>query len=96
MREREDETARQRRTARTTPADAEGESGDRQAREEAEAAVTRRAGDRDRAGDSDRAGADGHRAKRQRPGLGREEQTSAQNDEQTREQNEERTRDREA
>ncbi|MFE5973182.1 hypothetical protein ACFQ64_13600 [Streptomyces sp. NPDC056460] len=82
MRERGNEDARQRRTAPTTPADAEGESGDKEARETAEAAVTRRAGD------SDRAGADGHRAKRQRPGIGREEQT--------REQQEEQTRDREA
>ncbi|MFB7235471.1 hypothetical protein ACFCXK_11915 [Streptomyces sp. NPDC056269] len=88
MRERGNEDARRRRTAPTTPADAEGESGDKEARETAEAAVTRRAGDRDRAGDSDRAGADGHRAKRQRPGIGREEQT--------REQQEEQTRDREA
>ncbi|WP_435972644.1 hypothetical protein [Streptomyces sp. Qhu_M48] len=58
------------RPARTTPAHAEGESGDRKAREEAEEAVT------SRAGDTDREGAAGHRAKRQRPGVGREEQTS--------------------
>ncbi|MFE5548476.1 hypothetical protein ACFQ71_32270 [Streptomyces sp. NPDC056534] len=84
MRERGNEDGRRRRTAPTTPADAEGESGDKEARETAEAAVTRRAGDRDRAGDSDRAGADGHRAKRQRPGIGREEQTGEQQEEQTR------------
>ncbi|MFD8641204.1 hypothetical protein ACFV14_12935 [Streptomyces zaomyceticus] len=56
----------------TTPADAEGESGDREAREDAEEAVTRRAGD------ADRADADGPRAKRQRPGLGREERNRDQ------------------
>ncbi|MCX5231152.1 hypothetical protein ABZY16_30640 [Streptomyces sp. NPDC006553] len=70
MRERANEDERRhRRTAPTTPAGAEGESGDKEAREDAEAAVTRRAGD------TDREGAGGHRAKRQRPGLGREEQT---------------------
>ncbi|MFJ2931225.1 hypothetical protein ACIO8G_00490 [Streptomyces sp. NPDC087219] len=73
MKERANEDERrQRRTAPTTPAGAEGESGDKEAREEAEAAVTHRAGD------TDREGADGHRAKRQRPGLGREEQTRDQ------------------
>ncbi|MFE7598369.1 hypothetical protein [Streptomyces sp. NPDC057494] len=66
---------RHRRPAPTTPAHAEGESGDRQAREDAGAAVTRRAGD------TDLAGAGGHRAKRQRParvgpsGPRREERT---------------------
>ncbi|MCB8906957.1 MULTISPECIES: hypothetical protein [unclassified Streptomyces] len=73
MKERANEDERRdRRTAPTTPAGAEGESGDKEAREDAEAAVTRRAGD------TDRAGAGGHRAKRQRPGLGREEQTREQ------------------
>ncbi|MFE5593581.1 hypothetical protein [Streptomyces sp. NPDC056549] len=58
-----------RRPAPTTPAHVEGESEDRQAFEDAGAAVTRRAGD------TDLAGAGGHRAKRQRPGPGREERT---------------------
>ncbi|MDX2563223.1 hypothetical protein PV371_26680 [Streptomyces sp. TX20-6-3] len=72
MKERANEDARRRRTTPTTPAGAEGESGDKEAREEAEEAVAHRAGD------TDREGADGHRAKRQRPGLGREEQTRGQ------------------
>ena len=55
--------------ARTTPSQAEGESGDRESRREAEEAVV------DRPGDTDPEGADGHTAKRQRPGIGREEQT---------------------
>ncbi|MEU7391459.1 hypothetical protein [Streptomyces tanashiensis] len=63
---------RHHRAAPTTPAHAEGESGDREAREDAEAAVTRRAGD------TGLAGAGGHRAKRQSPGTGREEQTRDQ------------------
>ncbi|MEU3690435.1 hypothetical protein [Streptomyces narbonensis] len=57
------------RQARTTPAHAEGESGDEAAREEASEAVS------GRAGDADPQGADGHAVKRQRPGIGREEQT---------------------
>ncbi|MER7950541.1 hypothetical protein ABTY59_24450 [Streptomyces sp. NPDC096079] len=65
----EQERRRHRRAAPTTPAHAEGESGDKEAREEAEAAVTRRAGD------TDLPGAGGHRDKRERPGVGREEQT---------------------
>ncbi|MFE5946717.1 hypothetical protein [Streptomyces sp. NPDC056480] len=73
MKERANEDERRRRRAApTTPGGAEGESGDGEAREAAEAAVTRRAGD------TDREGAGGHRAKRQRPGLGREEQTRDQ------------------
>ncbi|MFE1230438.1 hypothetical protein [Streptomyces sp. NPDC058745] len=55
--------------ARTTPSQAEGESGDRESRREAEQAVA------DRPGDTDPQGADGHAAKRQSPGIGREEQT---------------------
>ncbi|MER5811690.1 hypothetical protein ABT143_26485 [Streptomyces sp. NPDC002033] len=52
---------------RTTPSQAEGESGDREARQQADDAVVGGSGD----GDAD---AGGHRAKRQRPGVGREEQ----------------------
>ncbi|WP_318210404.1 hypothetical protein [Streptomyces sp. SJL17-1] len=63
------EHERRRRAARTTPADAEGESGDREARQTAEEAV------KGRAGDTDLEGADGHHDKRSRPGVGREEQT---------------------
>ncbi|MFC9589959.1 hypothetical protein ACFTUC_09255 [Streptomyces sp. NPDC056944] len=64
------EQRRHRRPAPTPAhAEGEGESGDRQAFEDAGAAVTRRAGD------TDPAGAGGHRAKRQRPGPRREEQT---------------------
>ncbi|MFF0273195.1 hypothetical protein [Streptomyces sp. NPDC004330] len=55
--------------SRTTPSEAEGESGDEEARKKARDAV------KGRAGDTDREGADGHRAKSQRPGIGREEQT---------------------
>ncbi|MET9604827.1 hypothetical protein ABZZ17_07130 [Streptomyces sp. NPDC006512] len=54
---------------RTTPSEAVGESGDREARQEAEEAVVRRSD----AGDTEDAG--GHAAKRQRTGTGREEQT---------------------
>lgn len=54
---------------RTTPAHAEGESGDAEARREADEAVA------GRMGTTDREGADGHTAKRQSPGVGREEQT---------------------
>ncbi|MFF7779164.1 hypothetical protein ACFZCG_32650 [Streptomyces tanashiensis] len=64
----EQEHRRRRRRSRTTPAHAEGESGDREARE----AVT------GRAGDTDTKGADGHRSKRQSPGAGREEQNEEQ------------------
>ncbi|MEK9521025.1 hypothetical protein ACIOMM_03465 [Streptomyces sp. NPDC087908] len=66
------EHERSHRPSRTTPAEAEGESGDREAREKAEDAV------QGRAGDTDREGTDGHRAKRQSPGIGREEQTEQQ------------------
>lgn len=54
---------------RTTPSEAVGESGDREAREQAEDAVVRRSTTSE--GDAD---AGGHSAKRQRPGIGREEQ----------------------
>ncbi|MFJ8666148.1 hypothetical protein [Streptomyces sp. NPDC093600] len=79
---------------RTTPSEAVGESGDQEARREADEAVvddkagtrgtegTRGdagdAGDRGHAGDGgteDTRGAQGHEAKLERPGLGREEQT---------------------
>ncbi|MFH9727603.1 hypothetical protein ACH4M4_32250 [Streptomyces sp. NPDC017254] len=50
-------------------AGAEGESDDREARNGTHKPVPARAGD------TDVEGADGHRAKRQRPGVGREEQT---------------------
>ncbi|MCX5610078.1 MULTISPECIES: hypothetical protein [unclassified Streptomyces] len=56
-----------RRHPRTTPSEAVGESGDREARQQADDAVVRRSGD----GEAD---AGGHAAKRQRPGIGREEQ----------------------
>ncbi|MER5726752.1 hypothetical protein ABT084_00110 [Streptomyces sp. NPDC002138] len=52
---------------RTTPSQAEGESGDRAARKQADDAVVGRSDD----GSAD---AGGHEAKRQRPGIGREEQ----------------------
>ncbi|MGR4878152.1 hypothetical protein ACIPUC_01785 [Streptomyces sp. LARHCF249] len=52
---------------RTTPSEAVGESGDREARQQADDAVVRRSG----GGDAD---AGGHAAKRRRPGIGREEQ----------------------
>ncbi|MEU9146057.1 hypothetical protein [Streptomyces sp. NPDC048349] len=54
-----------RRHPRTTPSEAVGESGDREARQQADDAVVGRSGDTDAAG---------HEAKRQRPGIGREEQ----------------------
>ncbi|MER5763920.1 hypothetical protein [Streptomyces sp. NPDC002082] len=54
---------------RTTPSEAEGESGDREARRQADEAVVRRPG-----GAEGEAGGGGHEAKRQRPGVGREEQ----------------------
>lgn len=53
---------------RTTPSEAVGESGDREARRQADEAVVRRPG---RGGAAD---ARGHEAKRQAPGTGREEQ----------------------
>lgn len=56
---------------RTTPSEAEGESADREARRQADEAVVRRPDGGD--GEAD---AGGHGAKRQRPGLGREEQDS--------------------
>ncbi|MGY3340229.1 hypothetical protein ACVW0K_006328 [Streptomyces filamentosus] len=78
----EDRTGR----PRTTPADAEGESGDEEARREADEAVSSRGlpgggrGTGERRGPAgreatDRQGAGGHAAKHQRPGVGREEQT---------------------
>ncbi|MFD3548643.1 hypothetical protein ACFWUW_24085 [Streptomyces sp. NPDC058655] len=54
---------------RTTPSEAEGESGDREARKQADEAVAHGPG-------GSEADAGGHSAKRQRPGLGREEQDS--------------------
>ncbi|MFF3215796.1 hypothetical protein ACFYYB_34890 [Streptomyces sp. NPDC002886] len=56
---------------RTTPSEAEGESGDREARRQADEAVVRRP-----SGGDGEADANGHEAKRQRPGIGREEQDS--------------------
>lgn len=58
-----------RRHARTTPSEAVGESGDREARQQADDAVVQRSGAAEGGAD-----AGGHRAKRQRPGMGREEQ----------------------
>ncbi|WP_328296563.1 hypothetical protein OG389_01300 [Streptomyces sp. NBC_00435] len=60
-----------RRHPRTTPSGAEGESGDREARQQADDAVVRGSGAGAGGGDAD---AGGHEAKRQRPGIGREEQ----------------------
>ncbi|MFJ3519646.1 hypothetical protein [Streptomyces sp. NPDC090131] len=54
---------------RTTPSEAVGESGDREARQQADDAVVQRAGTAE-----DVTGAGGHRAKRHCPGIGREEQ----------------------
>lgn len=54
--------------APTPPSQAVGESGDREARQAADEAVI------GRTGETGRRGAEGHSAKRQRPGLGREEQ----------------------
>ncbi|WP_407835811.1 hypothetical protein ACE1OC_03880 [Streptomyces sp. DSM 116496] len=64
-----------RRHPRTTPSEAEGESGDREARRQADEGVVRRpdGGDGGDGGDGE-ADAGGHEAKRQRPGIGREEQ----------------------
>ncbi|MEV6732855.1 MULTISPECIES: hypothetical protein [unclassified Streptomyces] len=56
---------------RTTPSEALGESGDREARQQADDAVVRRSGRGEGEGEAD---AGGHRAKRHRPGIGREEQ----------------------
>ncbi|MEU9254350.1 hypothetical protein AB0D66_21130 [Streptomyces sp. NPDC048270] len=56
-----------RRHPRTTPSEAVGESGDREARQQADEAVVPRSG-------ADEADAGGHEAKRSRPGIGREEQ----------------------
>ncbi|OEJ35018.1 hypothetical protein [Streptomyces subrutilus] len=56
-----------RRHPRTTPSEAVGESGDREARQQADDAVVRGSG-------ADDADAGGHEAKRSRPGIGREEQ----------------------
>ncbi|AWZ08415.1 MULTISPECIES: hypothetical protein [unclassified Streptomyces] len=63
------EHEKSRRRPRTTPSEAVGESGDREARQQADDAVVRRPGEG--RGDTD---AGGHQAKRQRPGIGREEQ----------------------
>ncbi|KAA6210784.1 hypothetical protein [Streptomyces filamentosus] len=71
---------------RTTPAEAPGESGDEEARREADEAVSSRGlpGGRGGAGEqrgaagreaTDQEGAGGHTDKHQRPGVGREEQT---------------------
>lgn len=57
------------RPPRTTPSEAVGESGDQEARKEADEAVVRRSPSAE-----DDADAGGHSAKRQSPGLGREEQ----------------------
>ncbi|WP_030765153.1 hypothetical protein [Streptomyces sp. NRRL F-2664] len=57
---------------RTTPSQAPGESGDREARREADEAVV------GGPGGSGSSGAGGHSAKQQRPGTGREEQTRPQ------------------
>ncbi|MFD6886754.1 hypothetical protein [Streptomyces sp. NPDC059957] len=57
---------------RTTPSEAEGESGDREARRQADEAVVGRPDGGD--GGDGEADAGGHGAKRQRPGIGREEQ----------------------
>ncbi|GGS30887.1 hypothetical protein Snoj_34530 [Streptomyces nojiriensis] len=54
---------------RTTPSEAVGESGDREARQQADDAVVQRPGTAE-----DGTDAGGHRAKRHRPGIGREEQ----------------------
>ncbi|MFB6483251.1 hypothetical protein ACFCXF_36575 [Streptomyces virginiae] len=64
------EESRQR-ARRTTPSEAVGESGDREARQQADDAVVQRSGTADDDTDTD---AGSHRAKRQRPGIGREEQ----------------------
>ncbi len=56
-----------RRHPRTTPSEAVGESGDREARQQADEAVVR-------GSDGDDTDAGGHAAKRSRPGIGREEQ----------------------
>lgn len=68
-------TAHEKRHPRTTPSEAVGESGDREARQQADDAVVGRSGEGtgSRARD-DGADAGGHAAKRQRPGVGREEQ----------------------
>ncbi|MFI5762413.1 MULTISPECIES: hypothetical protein [unclassified Streptomyces] len=58
-----------RRHARTTPSEAEGESGDREARRQADEAVV----PRPEGGDGE-ADAAGHESKQQSPGIGREEQ----------------------
>ncbi|MEV8535499.1 hypothetical protein [Streptomyces sp. NPDC051211] len=52
----------------TPPSQAVGESGDREARQAADEAVV------GRTGDTDPGDAGAHSAKRQRPGIGREEQ----------------------
>ncbi|MFD9369210.1 hypothetical protein ACFWA6_16130 [Streptomyces sp. NPDC060020] len=62
------EPKQRRHRAPTPPSEAVGESGDREAREAAEEAVV------GRTGESGRRGAAGHSAKRQSPGIGREEQ----------------------
>ncbi|MCM9083503.1 MULTISPECIES: hypothetical protein [Streptomyces] len=65
------ETSRQH-ARRTTPSEAVGESGDREARQQADDAVVQRSGLADDNSDTDAGGS--HRAKRHRPGIGREEQ----------------------
>ncbi|MGW7440691.1 hypothetical protein [Streptomyces sp. NPDC054849] len=56
----------------TPPSEAVGESGDREARQAADDAVIGRAGDTGRGDPA------GHSAKRQQPGIGREEQVRRQ------------------
>ena len=62
---------------RTTPSEAEGESGDREARQQAEDAVVGHSGTTENDTDGE-----GHSAERRRPGSGRQGQTR---EEQTRE-----------
>ncbi|WP_030719853.1 hypothetical protein [Streptomyces sp. NRRL F-2580] len=66
--------SQRRHRAPTPPSEAVGESGDREARAAADEAVTGRTGESGRSGESGRRGAAGHSAKRQSPGIGREEQ----------------------
>ncbi|WP_405785856.1 hypothetical protein [Streptomyces sp. NBC_01367] len=64
-----DQEKSRRHARRTTPSEAVGESGDREARQQADDAVVQRSGAAE-----DDADAGGHHAKRHRPGIGREEQ----------------------
>ncbi|MBT2448667.1 hypothetical protein J7F03_16530 [Streptomyces sp. ISL-43] len=67
------EHGRSGRHPRSTPSQAIGESGDEEARREADRAVVEDRQDTDRQ-DSGGRDLEGHSAKRQRPGIGREEQ----------------------